>query len=294
MIEELKDNRYVYHYTSLETLFSILGNYRKMKSEGLIFRASNIFRVNDPTEMELGYEALKKYLPKYEIDRNIPEAQRLSDVYNDVNDETKCKADYRNSIKGNLVEFAQIPYILCFSAKRDYLPMWSLYGKGGNGVCLKFDTYDMIAQNTNCFVGFVSYQCKSISESMERIIDYSYKSAETKNIDEKIKELSNICLIISPFFKYKDYKYEKEFRLVFLKHYGSCINNENLLLNLFKIHLNEVKPYVNLSILPCSLKEIIMGPCMNKDVMYDIIKTEADKCNLNLKVSMSKIPFRLK
>ena len=67
MLEELNHIRYVYHYTSLETLLAILENYRKDKEKkGLLFHASNIYQVNDPKEMKAGYDVVKEYLKIYD------------------------------------------------------------------------------------------------------------------------------------------------------------------------------------------------------------------------------------
>lgn len=301
MIEDIKHIRYVYHYTSLETLFAILENYRKSKDKkGLVFRASNIFKVNDPTEMERGYDVIKKYLHKYERDNSIPETMRLSEVYHDEENEKSCKDDYLSGIKANTITIGMVPYVLSFSAKRDYLPMWSLYGNKGRGVCLKFDLNNLICPN-NTQIGFVAYNktyYRSFVENIKYLYDLYQSSCKSDekiiSMQKKISELSFICFAMSPYFKYKDYQYEKEFRLVYTKNYGQDFSKITIdsIKTFPKKH--EVDPFVEIPIPACSLAEVIMGPCMDENVMRNVIKNEILSCNLKMKVSKSNIPFRLK
>ena len=72
-----KCDQYIYHYTSLEAFQTILKNYRDSKDkDNIIFWASNIRYMNDPTEMMIGYKALMNYLPS--IEDNIPNEKKLS------------------------------------------------------------------------------------------------------------------------------------------------------------------------------------------------------------------------
>ncbi len=303
MLEEINHIRYVYHYTSLETLFAILENYRKSKDKkGLVFRASNIFKVNDPTEMKRGYEVVKTLLPQYEIKRVTPEIMRLSEVYQTEEWEKQCKEDYFESVCGTNIEIGTVPYVISFSAKKDYLPMWSLYGNRGKGVCLKFDIEKLIGQE-HVRIGFVAYNMNTIHRSFKENISFLYdlimrpyiSEGKPLTIEKKISELSTICFDISPFIKYKDYQYEKEFRLVGYKNYGIIDSNDfsidPMLLYPSKI---EVDPYIEIPIPACSLTGIILGPCMDVKVMRHVIKNEIHSCNLKMRVSKSNIPFRLK
>ena len=305
MLSKFKRTRYVYHYTSLETLFAILGNYRNRgDKDRLVFRASNIFRLNDPSEMVSGYDIVKSYLYLFEIEKNIPEHLRLSEVYNDIENENKCKYDYLNKIKGNNIEIGSIPYVISFSGKRDYLPMWSMYGNQGKGVCLRFDVNDII--NNMIFpliTGFVSYDKKTCYKNISSIISFlydvyldSWKEKEEKpKIENKLYELSFICFSVTPFIKYKDYKYENEYRMVHNMHYSPDVNellSKRLLL--LCLPAQEIKPYVEIPIYAYSLKEIIMGPCIDEKIMKEIIRREVESCNLKVRIGHSKVPFRIK
>lgn len=305
MLSKLRNNKYVYHYTSLETLFAILGNYRKNEDkDGLVLRASNIFRVNDPSEMKPGYSIVKTFLPYYEEKQNVPKELRLSEVYKDKANEGRCIDDYYNKIKGNTIEMGSIPYVISFSCKRDYLPMWSMYGNQGKGICLKFDVYEIIDKNNYPLeMDFVSYDNKTGNMSLNEIVPNLYnwyinswsKKEKKPTIEDKTSELSTICSLVSPFIKYKDYKYEKEFRMVYSKHYGvdmaTFLDKKKLLLSL---PVHEILSYVEIPIIAHSLKEVILGPCTNGAILKDVVKRELDSCGLRVRISKSKVPFRIK
>lgn len=302
MLEELKHIRYVYHYTSLETLLAILENYRKdKKKKGLLFRASNIYKVNDPKEMEVGYDIIKEYLKEYET-TNIPEPYWLHEIANSNKYEAICKNNYFVGNKEFLTEPSIIPFIISFSAKRDYLPMWSLYGKTGLGVCLKFDTFRIIEEEYEGQIGFVVYDnkkgLKMMKESFSDCYNWYFNEYKDKlnqlTIDKKVHEIGNLCLFVSPFVKYKDYKYEKEFRIVYYKNYADTINIPPSNHNLFNPKIYLVDKYIEVPIPVSSFKEVILGPSMNKSVLTHVVKKELDECNIRVMVSESKIPFRLK
>lgn len=305
MLSELRNNRYVYHYTSLETLFAILGNYRKKEDkEGLVFRASNIFRVNDPSEMKSGYGIVKNFLYYYEEEKKIPQELMLSEVYKNKIYEEKCINDYYSKISRNTIDIGAVPYVISFSCKRDYLPMWSMYGNQGKGICMKFDLYEIIDNRINDpIIGFVSYDVKSGFKSLYEIIPFYYdvclkswiRNEKKPTIEDKISELSTLCLSVTPFIKYKDYKYEKEFRMVYSKHYGgdlaTFLDKKRLLLS-FPVH--EIVPYVEIPIYAHSLKEVILGPCIDAAILKNVIKRELESCELSVRISNSKVPFRIK
>lgn len=300
MLKELEHTRYVYHYTSLETLLAILENFRKDKEKkGLIFRASNIYNVNDPKEMEAGYDIVKDYLKEYER-AYIPKPYWLHEIANSNEYEAKCKNDYFVGNKEFLTESGIIPFIISFSAKRDYLPMWSLYGKAGMGVCLKFDTFRIIETGYDGQIGFVAYNKKtglkmikeSFSECYNWYLDEYKNNSNQLTTDKKVHEIGNLCLFVSPFVKYNDYKYEKEFRLACYKYYRHDKNNSFNELDIPIIF--PVDKYIEVSIPVSSLKEVMLGPSMDKSIMTHIVKKELDECNIRVRISKSKIPFRLK
>lgn len=291
MLSELK-KKYVYHYTSVETLLAILYAYKHRKEktkEYLTFRASNIFAVNDPTEMEAGFYALKRFLPLFEDLKKIPLGNRISEVYHHKEYEEKCKEDFLK--KENTIDIGTIPYIVSFSSRKDYLPMWSLYGKNGLGVCMKFNLYEIVSNPPpHCQSGFVTYG-KSLGKAAKEIISYFYPN-NILTINDKIFELATLNLSTAPFQKYRDYRYEEEFRIVHLCHYGQ--NDKNRSLNeSFAIPKSSVKSYIEIPISTKALSDIIVGPNANFDVIKPIIDQELHNCGINVKSHKSKVPFRL-
>ena len=305
MIEEIGKYKYIYHYTSFDALFAILHNYRIEEKDCFVFRASSIYNVNDPMEMISGYNAIKKFIQEYEEEKKIPHHLRLTEVFENKEYEEICKSDYLAGKNGRLT-IGHVPYVISFSARRDYLPMWNLYGKNGMGVCLKFDIPRIInnkSQELN-FIGFVKYVGKGKtrlhSGDIKKVLDFSYKSylsscyckRESLNIKEKISELATNMLCLSPFIKYKDYSYEKEFRIVVLKQYGIQENID--VWNMLLLPYQQTEKYIEYNISKQALREIIIGPCANYDVMKHIISNELKGCDLQVEISKSRIPFRIK
>ena len=61
----------------------------------------------------------------------------------------------------------------------------------------------------------------------------------------------------------------------------------------FQQSVSEISSYLEIPISADSFKEVIMGPSMDKDTMKDIIMKEIRSCNLEVRVSESKIPFQI-
>lgn len=301
MTSELLKYKYVYHYTSINTLLAILHTYKHRKEREknyLTFHASNIFKVNDPKEMEAGFQALKRFLPQYEELLQIPPNQRLSQVFQTNELEKKCRDEF---IKRDIIDCGTVPFVVSFSAKRDYLPMWSLYGNQGKGICFKFNVYELISDLPNsCQIGFVSYG-KELSkevknETLQDIYNFYLNSTSNHELSSSdiISELATLCLSLAPFHKYKDYKYEKEFRMVSYQYYGLDLkeiagkDDLNIINKKFIID-----PYIKVSIPTNSLKEIIIGPDANYEIICPIIKRILNDTRLPVQISKSKIPFRI-
>ena len=143
MIKGLERNRYVYHYTGFDSLFCLLEGYRKGLYKGhLPFWGFNVFNANDPMEMKVGFNAVKAFICNSGIESEVPEIQKLSEVYENIRNEELCKKEYLGANHDQYSSF--IPYTVSFSAKRDFMPMWSLYGKMGKGVSLVFDAIERI------------------------------------------------------------------------------------------------------------------------------------------------------
>lgn len=302
-LKKLKENPYVYHYTSMEALFAILDGYRKRKCFGLPFRAHCIYNVNDKREMELGYETVKKILPQYEASQ--PVNKHLSEVYLKAEYEKKCIELFSEKPSDGQINRGNVPYTISFSCKRDFLPMWSMYGNNKKGACLKFNLCDLIdktAHSQQCFVYYDGDGDNQIETYLLPLL-YSFfisNRNDSMSIDDKIDELSQLCEWVSPFIKTRDWAYEQEFRFVYNKHYSPIpLNLDDLNEDYFReflIHGHEKTKVIDYVLLPIpanALKEIIVGPLANYDVIEHVLHNELEECILNsVEITPSSIQIR--
>lgn len=296
-VEDMMKHPKIYHYTSLDTLLAIFHECKMKGGRYLTLRASNIYKVNDPSEMKRGYDVVKKILPGIEKKASINWG--LCEVYTDKKYEEACKKGYYNEENKDVVTIGSIPYEISFSMRRDYLPMWSLYGDNGKGVCLRLDKKDIVdwlnLNNGSQCGGDVRYSNFGNDNLLKNIIGFGYSRInEIKDIYDKIRELATLCAYVAPFIKYKDYSYEKEFRVALYKQYGVITEpstREKWIRCATKGYI-KVDPYVELDFPTSFLKEIIVGPCVNSDVIIPILKRELKNCNAEtIALTKSKVPF---
>lgn len=294
--KRLSETPFVYHYTSVDSLFAILEGYRQIKEHVMLpFRANCIYNVNDPKEMSLGFDAIKRFLPEYENETS--NSMFLSEVFVDANNEKECREKSFSKPVDGTIEMGIVPYTSSFSSKEDFLPMWSMYGANSRGVCLKFDLIELIDYlSGNCQFGFVSYEGDAnellLRDNFIEIYDWVADRLERPmGIDEKIDELSTMCTCLSPFVKSSDWAYEQEFRIVYHKHYGLEFDQEFVKRILSKgIPKTKIEPFVYYPIYPNALKDIKIGPKANYNVIEHIIRNELRECLLNdVKISPSSI-----
>ena len=292
--KRLLGNMYVYHYTTIEALFSILEEYRNNGCSALPFRAYCIYKMNDLREMQLGYETVKRLLPQYE--NNHPNSMNLSAVYEDIEFEKKLVERSIQKTTGNKKEMIDVPFAISFSCKRDFLPMWSMYGDGKKGVCLKFRLSTLVNEMKGCLqLCFVYYKGERNNIIKDFLLPLLYDFDARKysagiSLDEKINELCLLYECINPFVKSKDWSYESEFRIVFHEHYGPKLN-EDFFESLSRTY-NEPKlvDYITTPIAANSMEEIIIGPLANYKIVEHMLRNELKECLLNnITVSPSSI-----
>lgn len=296
--KRLLGNMYVYHYTTIEALFSILEEYRNNGCSALPFRAYCIYKMNDLREMQLGYETVKRLLPQYE--NNHPNSMNLSAVYEDIEFEKKLVERSIQKTTGNKKEMIDVPFAISFSCKRDFLPMWSMYGDGKKGVCLKFRLSTLVNEMKGCLqLCFVYYKGERNNIIKDYLLPLLYDFDARKysagiSLDEKINELCLLYECINPFVKSKDWSYESEFRIVFHEHYGPKLN-EDFFESLSRTY-NEPKlvDYITTPIAANSMEEIIIGPLANYKIVEHVLRNELKECLLNnITVSPSSIKINM-
>lgn len=274
--------QYVYHYTSVQTLFHLL-NAKRLSGEGkennghdkelsdgqimtldcknLSFLASDIAALNDRTEYR-------------EITNLISEVGKAETIR--LMDET---------LKG-------IPFVISFSTLPDWLPMWLNYADDGRGVCLKFNKEALERnlikdhqQNPEWIrAGLCQYEkTKEFENLYERVKEDNRNGVFTETIIENL-QLYNEFSFQSAFLKDKSFKPESEWRLViFSTNYLFYPKNNGWI----------ARTRVNIPI-NC-MEEIKLGPCtreLDKLFVERIVNLVLPPNGFPIHVSYSNHPYR--
>lgn len=240
----------IYHYTSVETLFKIFHNISNEKGEPFVgkgkpfikMRANYFMNMNDPLDCTYFINEWLEY-------------QKLNPT-----------------LKWKTIWEIGVPYFISFSAAKDNLPMWNMYGNKGHGVAIGFNE-DAIRDCCNNNIGDVHHRAKMAMRSRKLYECKYWNKIEIKEFIQncKIEEGKNDCDIcsLSYLIKHPDYKYEKERRIVYL-----C-------------NLNPKGPqtYIDFYIPLDAITEIICGPCADLDFVKcavpDILKDFVKKSEVN-------------
>ncbi|MCR4613238.1 MAG: DUF2971 domain-containing protein [Bacteroidaceae bacterium] len=184
-----------------------------------------------------------------------------------------------------------IPYFISLSAQGDFLPMWSLYGKGGHGVSIGFSEVALRKAVENYQkIGDVHQRAlaKSSFCKLYKCNYWNQKDIHTKFIEHynvrmdhsgDLKGLNNndICSV-SYIIKHPDYEFEKESRIIFL------VNPNNRI---------EYAYYLNLYIPIDAITKIICGPCTDKDLVKAIIPDELKPFVVQSNISYTDSPQQI-
>lgn len=203
--------KFVYHYTRLKTLIHIL-DFSQLGSDcnkdasalKLTFHATDIDALNDRTEYINFHDLIKKMKPL-----NVEE--RFSTAVNGT------------------------PYVVSFSEKADYLPMWRLYADDCRGVCLKFNVQKLLAsipstetQKPYHYLLFnqCRYKCdKELIEMSQSVSNrFSKTNESTAQYFKWLEQFIDFQLLCS-LFKDSSFEYEGEWRLVLMS--PTCSFKEN-------------------------------------------------------------------
>lgn len=268
--------KYVYHYTKTSTLFYLLDTRHQIicKNEAkdqysckpsdswFEFHATDIDFLNDRTE----YREAKNFLKQVK--------------------ESHADALFLKALDG-------IPFVLSFSTKRDYLPMWRMYADVGHGICLKFNTQKLVAAIENTKLnpcqgskyGLCEYTMPSLFKERIRELKGLYK--EPKRWEGSMKLMGSLSELNKSAALLKDsaFEPEQEWRAVFFDT-DYC----------FKARSNVFVAYKPIKIPVSCLEEIRLGPCSSTNAYNTIIKwvepINQSTCKFEIKVSKSKIPYQ--
>lgn len=150
------DKELIYHYTNIEALLN--GIAPAKPDEDLCFWATNVEYMNDPQEMSINLDELKKDIDSTNAE-NMMEAH-----YEDITEK-----------KENL-------FVISFSENSDNLPMWGMYGKNGNGIALEFERSELPDDKypiVKCiYQGSDTY--KRITKFVTRLLDDNYSFVKAR------------------------------------------------------------------------------------------------------------------
>ena len=266
-----------YHYTTFETFLRILQGIKLVGKEPMLhLHATRIDKVNDPTEMSIKKETLLRLIQHYEQKKNVSQVFRIADKIKDMS-----QSEINHIIKSEKGEHP--PYVACFSKKRDYLPMWSLYGDKHHGVCMCFsDGITKIKNGAILIYGDVAYSLRKESDSVNSGLDIHYMFPNTRQ--EGIKSIvSDILSCISPFIKNGNYSYEREFRL--------CVYNYQEEEE-FSVRYVSTDDFISLPVPVSSLKQVILGSKVPLKITEQLLQKFFDKEHYEIDIIPSRIPYQ--
>ncbi|GEM_PF-5534932 len=266
-----------YHYTTFETFLRILQGIKLVGKEPMLhLHATRIDKVNDPTEMSIKKETLLRLIQHYEQKKDVSQVLRIADKIKDMS-----QSEINHIIK--LEKGEHPPYVACFSKKRDYLPMWSLYGDKHHGVCMCFsDDITKIKNGAILIYGDVAYSLRKESDSVNRglHLHYKYPSTNQENIESIVGE---ILYNISPFIKNNNYRYEHEFRI--------CVYNYQEEEE-FSVRYVSTDDFISLPVPVSSLKQVILGSKVPLKITEQLLQKFFDKEHYEIDIIPSRIPYQ--
>lgn len=268
------------------------------------FWASSIYSMNDPKEFIYGYDMLwSEVIPKIEKEIGIKDkAYRISELYK--SHKNKAKDKWKGTIIDALYENHQVPFIVSFSEKGDFLPMWTTYANNGNGICLGFDNHEYEMKWNNKDVDILYYlhattvNYNSFDESIKKVLLKMYREKyleyiTEKNVEKRTNMMINAYIIFSiiaaPYHKHKAYEYEAEARLIRFKNDESDV----------KYRCNDrgrLIPYIEVPVKKEYLKQVIIGPCADYVSLKRELICEFTKYDIKIdkdSIIPSNVPYRV-
>lgn len=261
------DKKLIYHYCSVETLFSII-KYKKLWLSDANF-------MNDKYEITWINEVLNQVFEKLKKE-NI----------NDIDTIEEFRSLYKSLQHKKR-------YIMCFSKEPDLLSQWRGYGDDAKGVSIGFNLENnSIFNDKATIIYFQGKQC-SIKENNYFLYaeEVKYNDNEflqklisvCKNMDNDVKEhLANALKDMDILTKHPYFKEENEVRLIYTPEdydNSNALNKEELCEKIsplqFRTSNSKIIPYYEIDIQNDLniIKEIRFGPkcIIDKDTLQDFL-----------------------
>lgn len=266
----------LYHYTSLDTFYKIIGSQEK---DEIVFRATHARFMNDPFEYDLAFTFIEKAYREYEkINKIVTPFKNIKELF------------HSRDIFGE-------PFILSFSGQSDNLSMWRSYASNGKGIAIGLDKkmihdYEKDAKNQNTKLLKCLYDEQLIINNLVNYLKDHYH-----DFIEKDKQfISNGNGFFHTFynfamnsfqFKNKHYNIENEWRL--------C-KNEAFDDNIHFIESNGImKPFINHRFPKSIIKRITIGPCADQEKVKESICIFLKVNGFDLQrdtIIISDVPYR--
>ena len=267
-----KGSRYIYHYTSMEALNSIL-----LSTHELWF--SDASGMNDKNE-------LTEFLGKLER-----ATKRVDNP--EYNEKQKAFFEKVYSAKDD-----SYPFIMCFSTNRDDAAQWERYADNAKGVCIRFNQplLEMLLRKTSLPVFFQEvFYVHDIREHAhyKNVVDLLEKGC-CEGFDED--GLIGNIIATAPNFKHISFSSESEIRAIILfAPQGKDVHFEmrnGLVKKIVKVDLLELCKQQSVDFQDL-FDEIIIGPRSEQNIQ--ILKEYLTTNNLDkvaAKVKLSECPLR--
>lgn len=279
-MQELQPPEILYHYTTTDTLFSILQNLKKEAREDaqrdelsyykFTLWASHILYCNDPIEYDFYFECLGDALKQ--------------DLFGEPADPL---------LPGKILKFIEAldifnPAILSLSESQDNLPMWRGYSNNGQGVSIGFKTdilKEAFGENTE-FVKCIYRSSEQLVEeiNLQEIKDAVIEEDGTFSLGDKIPGL---LFERRKKYKHAAYEYEKEWRLY--------LNNP--VEYKYRMRNGLIIPYIELELPFSVIDSICIGPTAAPDLSENslemILHSKLSNLDREIKLSISDIPFTI-
>lgn len=275
-------SEYLYHYTSMESIFGMLQSYSKDNPYCTMW-ASNVLFMNDASEYQFGIDVCKELAMQYEGEEHIDDG--FAHIYNSQFWHKK-ELDY--------------PYIISFSERVDSAAIWNMYSNNGGGVAIIFNMeklavlegtwldkcwYCRVADNllfnpnTRALITYLYNHCLNTpcpEERPEGINEQSFQN---------IMRAFHFQFEVAPKIKHASFDYEAEWRLTKT---GAAKPK-------FRCKNGVIVPYKEV-IIPINVIEgFIIGPTANFEYIQKSLRLYLSAIGLNdlaQNIKQSTVPYR--
>lgn len=253
-LDDLVKHDELYYYTDVSTLLTGI-----LRTDEICLWASRWSYLNDTQEILNGIEEIKSW--------NVP--------------------DY---LPNGLLQLNDLGHVVSLSMAKDSLPMWNMYGNGGKGVMIVFDTMELLKQFDDriqpCLYSNSEYEIAVKEKLMNPIEDAFWLSLTD---DQKRYVLIILSMYFVNFRKDHHYDYEKEVRIFGI---GNPYYDTEKEIK-YRYGKDKIIPYVEEKIPKSALKGICFGPIAEYDLSKKALIEFLEKHNYkDVTITKSEILYR--